>query len=58
MSPEQLKQELVEEFARYYGHTELVSVEDTKHENGIDYFATALDRMAEAVREENRIGIV
>ena len=44
----------VEEFARYYGHNELVSVEDTKHENGVDWVEDALTKVAEEARKEER----
>ena len=51
-TPEQVKQEILEEFSRFYGHSELVSVEDVEHDHGIEYVSDALDRMAEAVRDE------
>ena len=41
----------VEEFARYYGHDELVSVEDKEHEHGIDYLRTALTEVFEQGRD-------
>jgi len=44
-------EDYVEEFARYYGHDQLVSVEDKEHEHAIDWLRTtltALDEEAEA----------
>lgn len=37
----------VEEFARFYGHADLVSVEDAKHEHGVDWVEDTLTKVAE-----------
>ena len=44
----------VEEFARFYGHADLVSVEDAKHEHGVDWVEDTLTKVADEARKKER----